>query len=65
MSLSNELSSVLLKVSHLVARDTRTLYLNVFLFTSCGVQAGGHLLNRVLGFDTFRFHLLNFFVHFR
>ena len=35
MSLSNELSSVLLKAFHLVARCT--LYLNVLLITSCGV----------------------------
>ena len=45
--LSNELS-----LSHLVARYTlkkATLYFNVLLITSCGVQAGGHLLKRALG----------------
>ena len=48
VSLSNELSSVLLKVSHLVARYAIP-YLNVLLITSSRVQAGGHLLKRVLG----------------
>ena len=42
MSLSNELSSVLLKVSHLIAR--LHLYLYVYLYvlsiTLCGVEAG-------------------------
>ena len=46
MSLSNESSSLLLKVSHLVARYT--FYLNVLLIIASEVQAGGHLLERVL-----------------
>ena len=50
-SLSNELSSVLLKVSHLVARYI--LPLNVLFITSCQVQAGGYLFKRVLWSDTF------------
>ena len=43
MSLSNESSSLLLKVSHLVAVPY------VLLITASGVQAGGHLLKRVFG----------------
>ena len=43
MSLSNEYSSKILRI----------LYLNVLLITSCGVQAGSHLLKKVLGSDTF------------
>ena len=31
----------------------RTLYLNISLITASGVQAGGHLLKRVLGSDIF------------
>ena len=57
MSLSSELSSVLLKVSHLVARYTLpfilTFYSLLIIHYSCGVQAGGHLLKRKLGSHTF------------
>ena len=48
MCLSNESSSLLLKVSHLVARYTIP-FLNVLLITASRVQAGGHLLKRVFG----------------
>ena len=38
------------------------LYLNVLLITASGVQAGGHLLKRVLteGLTLFRWHLSKF-----
>ena len=56
MSLSNELSSMLLKVSHLVARYT-VPYLNVLLITSYGVQTGSPLKDSVGGLTLFRSHL--------
>ena len=40
MPFSNELSSVLLNVSHLAAKIHRTLYLSVLLIGLGGVQAG-------------------------
>ena len=43
MSLSNELSSVLLKVSHLVARYIVPFIWDVLFITSCRVQAGSPL----------------------
>ena len=49
MSLSNESSSLLLKVSHLVARLYRTLYLNVLLI--------GCIWNAGRGLTLFRSHL--------
>ena len=48
MHLSIESTSLLLKVSQLVARYTHTLYLNVLLITASEVQAGGYLLKRAL-----------------
>ena len=59
LSLSNELSSMLLKVSHLVARINVPVIWIFLLTTSCGVQAGGHLLKRVL-LTVFRSHLSKF-----
>ena len=58
MPLSNELSSVLLKTSHLVARYTiLSLYLTVLLITLCGVQAGAHILKKCWGLTLFSSHL--------
>ena len=61
ISLPNELSSVLPKVSNLVRKIDSTFYLYFSLITSCGVQAGGQLLKRVLrGLTLFMSHLSKF-----
>ena len=53
MFLSNELlSGIFCQMNcHYVIgiKIHRALYFNVLLITSCGVQAGGHLLKRALG----------------
>ena len=60
MSLSNKLSSVLLKVFHLVARYIVPFMWMFYLLLDAEYKQGGHLLKRVLGSDTFRFHLSKF-----
>ena len=62
MPLSNESSPLLLKVISFGSKIYHTLNLNVLLITASGVQAGGHLLKRVLGADTFEVSSFQVFV---